>query len=197
MVLCCGVFSHHHTLPVLSLLNNMFSDVKRTWLYRKVKKKFAKRPNLPFSLQIFGYGNGLFMHQAYFGTCLIAWPNFDALHRVPPHVFFVTELNSKTDLQSLSGKTLSATSGSSSPGPVPATSTLLCPYVNLLLCNAQPSGEEHFGHFFFFFFVGRWFVSTCNVFLISRNIKYVLDCLRIFRVFGFHSIVRHSSSFAQ
>lgn len=42
------VFSHHHTLPVLSLLNNIFSDAKRTWLYWKVKKKFAKRPNLPF-----------------------------------------------------------------------------------------------------------------------------------------------------
>lgn len=62
--------------------------------------------------------------------------------------FFITELNNKTDLQTLSGKTLSATSGSSSPGPVPATSTLLCPYVNLLLCNTQPSGEEHFGSFF-------------------------------------------------
>lgn len=50
-----------------------------------------------------------------------------------------TELTSKTDLQALSGKTLSVTSGSSSPGPAPTTDTLLCPYVNLLLCNAQPA----------------------------------------------------------
>uniref|UniRef100_A0A3P8S6N3 Isoleucine--tRNA ligase, cytoplasmic n=1 Tax=Amphiprion percula TaxID=161767 RepID=A0A3P8S6N3_AMPPE len=50
-----------------------------------------------------------------------------------------TELTSKTDLQTLSGKTLSVTSGSSSAGPVQTTDTLLCPYVNLLLCNAQPA----------------------------------------------------------
>ncbi|XP_031735642.1 isoleucine--tRNA ligase, cytoplasmic-like [Anarrhichthys ocellatus] len=50
-----------------------------------------------------------------------------------------TELTSKMDLQALSGKTLSVTSGSSSPGQVPSTDTLLCPYVNLLLCNAQPA----------------------------------------------------------
>lgn len=30
-----------------------------------------------------------------------------------------------------------------------------------------------------FFFVGRWFVWTCNLFLISQNIKYVSDCLRV------------------
>ncbi|XP_075881437.1 isoleucine--tRNA ligase, cytoplasmic isoform X2 [Nelusetta ayraudi] len=76
--------------------------------------------------------------------------DLDSLKRVSSSIFGTigaqlrlfngaTELNSKTDLQSLSGKTLSATSGSSSPGPVPTTSTLLCPYVNLLLCNAQPS----------------------------------------------------------
>ncbi|XP_029287663.1 LOW QUALITY PROTEIN: isoleucine--tRNA ligase, cytoplasmic [Cottoperca gobio] len=50
-----------------------------------------------------------------------------------------TELTCKMDLQALSGKTLSVTSGSSSPGPAPTTDTLLCPYVNLLLCNAQPA----------------------------------------------------------
>lgn len=50
-----------------------------------------------------------------------------------------TELTSKTDLQALSGKTLSVTSGSSSPGPAQTTDTVLCPYVNLLLCNAQPA----------------------------------------------------------
>uniref|UniRef100_A0AAQ5Y562 Isoleucine--tRNA ligase, cytoplasmic n=1 Tax=Amphiprion ocellaris TaxID=80972 RepID=A0AAQ5Y562_AMPOC len=49
---------------------------------------------------------------------------------------FVTELTSKTDLQTLSSKTLSVTSSSSSAGPVQTTDTLLCPYVNLLLCNA-------------------------------------------------------------
>ncbi|XP_054866468.1 LOW QUALITY PROTEIN: isoleucine--tRNA ligase, cytoplasmic [Amphiprion ocellaris] len=50
-----------------------------------------------------------------------------------------TELTSKTDLQTLSSKTLSVTSSSSSAGPVQTTDTLLCPYVNLLLCNAQPA----------------------------------------------------------
>ncbi|XP_041836147.1 isoleucine--tRNA ligase, cytoplasmic [Melanotaenia boesemani] len=49
------------------------------------------------------------------------------------------ELTSKTDLQALSGKTLSVTSGPSSSGPAPSSDTLLCPYVNLLLCNAQPA----------------------------------------------------------
>uniref|UniRef100_A0A8C9Z9N4 Isoleucine--tRNA ligase, cytoplasmic n=1 Tax=Sander lucioperca TaxID=283035 RepID=A0A8C9Z9N4_SANLU len=50
------------------------------------------------------------------------------------------ELTSKMDLQALSGKTLSVTSGSSSPGPTPTTDTLLCPYVNLLLCNTGEVG---------------------------------------------------------
>uniref|UniRef100_A0A3Q3MEY7 isoleucine--tRNA ligase n=1 Tax=Mastacembelus armatus TaxID=205130 RepID=A0A3Q3MEY7_9TELE len=50
-----------------------------------------------------------------------------------------TELANQTDLQALSGKTLSVTSGSSSPAPIHTTTTLLCPYVNLLLCNAQPA----------------------------------------------------------
>ncbi|XP_033990919.1 isoleucine--tRNA ligase, cytoplasmic [Trematomus bernacchii] len=49
-----------------------------------------------------------------------------------------TELTSKMDLQALSGKTLSVTTGSA-PGPAPATDSPLCPYVNLLLCNAQPA----------------------------------------------------------
>uniref|UniRef100_A0A8D3AS32 Isoleucine--tRNA ligase, cytoplasmic n=1 Tax=Scophthalmus maximus TaxID=52904 RepID=A0A8D3AS32_SCOMX len=53
--------------------------------------------------------------------------------------FFNGGLTSKTDLHALSGKTLSATSGPLSPGPVPTTDALLCPYVNLLLCNAQPA----------------------------------------------------------
>ncbi|XP_059185141.1 isoleucine--tRNA ligase, cytoplasmic [Centropristis striata] len=50
-----------------------------------------------------------------------------------------TELTGKMDLQALSSKTLSVTSGSSSAAPTPTTDTLLCPYVNLLLCNAQPA----------------------------------------------------------
>uniref|UniRef100_A0A674PDG7 Isoleucine--tRNA ligase, cytoplasmic n=1 Tax=Takifugu rubripes TaxID=31033 RepID=A0A674PDG7_TAKRU len=50
-----------------------------------------------------------------------------------------TELTNKMDLLALNGKTLTVTQGSSSPGPAPTTSSLLCPYVNLLLCNAQPS----------------------------------------------------------
>ncbi|XP_061583415.1 isoleucine--tRNA ligase, cytoplasmic [Cololabis saira] len=49
------------------------------------------------------------------------------------------ELTSKTDLQALGGKTLCVTSDPSSPGPVPTTDTPLCPYVNLVLCNAQPA----------------------------------------------------------
>lgn len=60
-------------------------------------------------------------------------------------IVFITELSGKVDLQTLSGKTLSVTSGSSSPGPgsSPTTDTVLCPYVNLLLCNSQPAGERH------------------------------------------------------
>ncbi|XP_047203264.1 isoleucine--tRNA ligase, cytoplasmic [Girardinichthys multiradiatus] len=49
------------------------------------------------------------------------------------------ELTSKADLQAHSGKTLFVTSGPSFPSAVPTTNTLLCPYVNLLLCNTQPA----------------------------------------------------------
>uniref|UniRef100_A0A3B3CKW7 Isoleucine--tRNA ligase, cytoplasmic n=1 Tax=Oryzias melastigma TaxID=30732 RepID=A0A3B3CKW7_ORYME len=49
------------------------------------------------------------------------------------------ELTSKTDLLALNGKTLAVTSGPSSPGPAPAANTPLCPYVNLVLSNAQPA----------------------------------------------------------
>uniref|UniRef100_A0A3P9MJ86 isoleucine--tRNA ligase n=1 Tax=Oryzias latipes TaxID=8090 RepID=A0A3P9MJ86_ORYLA len=52
---------------------------------------------------------------------------------------FFSELTSKMDLLALSGKTLAVTSGPSSPGPAPAANTPLCPYVNLVLCNAQPA----------------------------------------------------------
>lgn len=55
---------------------------------------------------------------------------------------FLTELTSKTDVQTLTGKTLSVTAGTASPGPAPSTDTIACPYVNLLLCNAQPAGER-------------------------------------------------------
>uniref|UniRef100_A0A8C6U4R6 isoleucine--tRNA ligase n=1 Tax=Neogobius melanostomus TaxID=47308 RepID=A0A8C6U4R6_9GOBI len=73
--------------------------------------------------------------------------DLDKLKRVCGSIFgtnsnirlFNGELTSKTDLQSLSGKTLVATSASSCPGSVSGDS-LLCPYVNLMLCNAQPSG---------------------------------------------------------
>uniref|UniRef100_A0A672GCL8 Isoleucine--tRNA ligase, cytoplasmic n=1 Tax=Salarias fasciatus TaxID=181472 RepID=A0A672GCL8_SALFA len=47
-----------------------------------------------------------------------------------------TELTGKADLHSLSGKTLSVTSGSPSLSPAPTTDALLCPYINLMLCNA-------------------------------------------------------------
>uniref|UniRef100_A0A1A7Y5T2 Isoleucine--tRNA ligase, cytoplasmic n=1 Tax=Iconisemion striatum TaxID=60296 RepID=A0A1A7Y5T2_9TELE len=51
-----------------------------------------------------------------------------------------TELSSKTDLQSLSGKTLLVASEPSSLGlDPPGVDALLCPYVNLLLCDAQPA----------------------------------------------------------
>uniref|UniRef100_A0A672FUG5 Isoleucine--tRNA ligase, cytoplasmic n=1 Tax=Salarias fasciatus TaxID=181472 RepID=A0A672FUG5_SALFA len=50
-----------------------------------------------------------------------------------------TELTGKADLHSLSGKTLSVTSGSASLSPAPTTDALLCPYINLMLCNAQPA----------------------------------------------------------
>ncbi|XP_029947931.1 isoleucine--tRNA ligase, cytoplasmic-like [Salarias fasciatus] len=50
-----------------------------------------------------------------------------------------TELTGKADLHSLSGKTLSVTSGSPSLSPAPTTDALLCPYINLMLCNAQPA----------------------------------------------------------
>lgn len=55
---------------------------------------------------------------------------------------FLTELTTKTDVQTLTGKTLSVTAGTASPGPAPSTDTIACPYVNLLLCNAQPAGER-------------------------------------------------------
>uniref|UniRef100_A0A672G8L9 Isoleucine--tRNA ligase, cytoplasmic n=1 Tax=Salarias fasciatus TaxID=181472 RepID=A0A672G8L9_SALFA len=48
-------------------------------------------------------------------------------------------LTGKADLHSLSGKTLSVTSGSPSLSPAPTTDALLCPYINLMLCNAQPA----------------------------------------------------------
>lgn len=77
-------------------------------------------------------------------------PDLDKLKKVCSSIFGTnntqlkvfsdgTELTSKTDLQALSGKTLSVTTGPSSPGPAPAPDTILCPYVNLLLCNAQPA----------------------------------------------------------
>ncbi|XP_034022071.1 isoleucine--tRNA ligase, cytoplasmic [Thalassophryne amazonica] len=57
--------------------------------------------------------------------------------------FFISEieLTNKTDLQALSGETLTVTSvgSSSSPSLAQTDNNLLCPYVNLLLCNAQPS----------------------------------------------------------
>uniref|UniRef100_A0A8C2WSR3 Isoleucine--tRNA ligase, cytoplasmic n=1 Tax=Cyclopterus lumpus TaxID=8103 RepID=A0A8C2WSR3_CYCLU len=52
----------------------------------------------------------------------------------------ITELTSKMDLQALSGSTVSVTSGSSSPGLAQTTDSLLCPYVNLVLCNTGEVG---------------------------------------------------------
>ncbi|KAM9409199.1 isoleucine--tRNA ligase, cytoplasmic [Pholidichthys leucotaenia] len=56
-----------------------------------------------------------------------------------------TEVTNSTDLQALNGKTLSVSSGPSSLAPAPSTNTLLCPYVNLMLCNAEPA-ECQVGH---------------------------------------------------
>ncbi|KAG7275383.1 hypothetical protein CRUP_021581 [Coryphaenoides rupestris] len=55
--------------------------------------------------------------------------------------FFIgkTELTNDADVHSLSGKTLSVTSSGSAPGPAPATDAILCPYVNLQLCNGCPA----------------------------------------------------------
>uniref|UniRef100_A0A3Q3AFX2 isoleucine--tRNA ligase n=1 Tax=Kryptolebias marmoratus TaxID=37003 RepID=A0A3Q3AFX2_KRYMA len=57
-----------------------------------------------------------------------------------PLKFFIngTELTSKMDLEAQSGKTLYVTSDPSCTAPGSTADTLLSPYVNLLLCNAQP-----------------------------------------------------------
>ncbi|KAK2874542.1 hypothetical protein Q8A67_021695 [Cirrhinus molitorella] len=49
-----------------------------------------------------------------------------------------TALKAQTDLMSLSGKTLTVTSGSS-PADVSSSDSLLCPYVNLQLMNSSPA----------------------------------------------------------
>nr|XP_061813805.1 isoleucine--tRNA ligase, cytoplasmic-like isoform X1 [Nerophis lumbriciformis] len=49
------------------------------------------------------------------------------------------ELASKADLRALSGKTLSVTTDTASPGCKTSDSALACPYVNLMLCDAQPA----------------------------------------------------------
>uniref|UniRef100_A0A672SBJ0 isoleucine--tRNA ligase n=1 Tax=Sinocyclocheilus grahami TaxID=75366 RepID=A0A672SBJ0_SINGR len=49
-----------------------------------------------------------------------------------------TALNAETDLMSLSGRTLTVTSGSS-PADASSSDSLLCPYVNLQLMNASPA----------------------------------------------------------
>ncbi|XP_077429645.1 isoleucine--tRNA ligase, cytoplasmic [Vanacampus margaritifer] len=49
------------------------------------------------------------------------------------------ELASKADLRALSGKTLSVTTDAASPGPASYGGALVCPYVNLMLCDAQPA----------------------------------------------------------
>uniref|UniRef100_A0A8C2JJV7 Isoleucine--tRNA ligase cytoplasmic ubiquitin-like domain-containing protein n=1 Tax=Cyprinus carpio TaxID=7962 RepID=A0A8C2JJV7_CYPCA len=56
-------------------------------------------------------------------------------------VFGINALNAETDLMSLSGKTLTVTSGSS-PADVSSSDSLLCPYVNMQLMNASPAGEN-------------------------------------------------------
>lgn len=51
-------------------------------------------------------------------------------------------LRADADLMSLSGKTLTVTSGST-PTDLSSSDSLLCPYVNLKLMNASPAGELH------------------------------------------------------
>uniref|UniRef100_A0A8C1VKT8 isoleucine--tRNA ligase n=1 Tax=Cyprinus carpio TaxID=7962 RepID=A0A8C1VKT8_CYPCA len=65
------------------------------------------------------------------------------INGVPVTIFSgTTGLNTETDLMSLSGKTLTVTSGSS-PADVSSSDSLLCPYVNMQLMNASPAGEFH------------------------------------------------------
>uniref|UniRef100_A0A673A4R1 Isoleucine--tRNA ligase, cytoplasmic n=1 Tax=Sphaeramia orbicularis TaxID=375764 RepID=A0A673A4R1_9TELE len=85
------------------------------------------------------------------------------------------ELTNKTDLQSLSGKTLSVTSASSSPGPVPTNDALLCPYVNLVLWEVgtlllvNPIGQNGLDH-------SGLLSEAAKVFgLRSRRLKLYLD----------------------
>lgn len=187
------VFSHHHTLPVLSLLNNIFSDAKRTWLYRKVKKKFAKRPNLPFHFKYLAKEMGYLCIKL-----ILDLPHrLTQLWRSPPcsRVCFSSQSwTAKQTFKVWAAKLCQRLQARLPlvlfPPPAPSCALMwTCCFAthNHLVRNTLGT----------FFFVGRWFVSTCNVFLISRNIKYVLDCLRVFHVCDFHSVVRHSSSFAQ
>uniref|UniRef100_A0A8C6U210 Isoleucine--tRNA ligase, cytoplasmic n=1 Tax=Neogobius melanostomus TaxID=47308 RepID=A0A8C6U210_9GOBI len=66
--------------------------------------------------------------------------DLDKLKRVCGSIFGTnSNIRLFNDLQSLSGKTLVATSASSCPGSVSGDS-LLCPYVNLMLCNTGEVG---------------------------------------------------------
>lgn len=53
--------------------------------------------------------------------------------------FFFSELMNKTDLLSLSGKTLYVTSGSA-PALINPPDALVCQYINLQLVNMKPQG---------------------------------------------------------
>ncbi|XP_061688549.1 isoleucine--tRNA ligase, cytoplasmic [Syngnathoides biaculeatus] len=49
------------------------------------------------------------------------------------------ELANEANLQALSGKTLTVMTDEASPGAATSVSALVCPYVNLILCNAEPA----------------------------------------------------------
>ncbi|XP_061544404.1 isoleucine--tRNA ligase, cytoplasmic [Phycodurus eques] len=49
------------------------------------------------------------------------------------------ELANEENLQALSGKTLTVMTDTASPGVATSGSALVCPYVNLILCNVQPA----------------------------------------------------------
>ena len=75
--------------------------------------------------------------------CVCMHASFVCMHRLLMILnVCVLELTNKSDIQSLLGNTLSVTSSGSAPSPAPATDTILCPYVNLQLCNSHPSGKK-------------------------------------------------------
>lgn len=59
--------------------------------------------------------------------------------KVTSELLLLLEIQSQTDLLSLSGRTLCVTAGAA-PSAVNSPSALLCQYINLQLLNAGPQG---------------------------------------------------------